>query len=141
MRYKKTIPENDNSLQNRFTAYLMTALHRKRYNVITSRIRHQEYEISMDLQDIPIVQSKEWVSDTRDIVTIEQIEFQNDQLEQAIGSLNERERFVLFNRVLAERSFEDIAADLNLTYKGTAAIYYRAMQKIKKNMGGEKLEF
>lgn len=104
MRYKKTIPENDNSLQNRFTAYLMTALHRKRYNVITSRIRHQEYEISMDLQDIPIVQSKEWVSDTRDIVTIEQIEFQNDQLEQAIGSLNERERFVLLTKI-SFRSF------------------------------------
>lgn len=137
MRFKKTMSESGDALQNRFTAYLVTALHRKRCNVITARIRYQKYEVELDLQDLPIAQSMEWTSDTREIVSMEQIEFQNDRLEQAIGSLKERERFVLFNRALAERSFEDIAADLDLTYKGAAAIYYRAMKKIKKNMGDE----
>lgn len=137
MRFKKNMSESGDDLRNRFTAYLVTALHRKRCSAIAARIRHQKYEVAMDIQDLPTDQSVEWPSDTREIVSMEQIEFKNDQLEQAISSLNERERFVLFNRALTERSFEDIAADLDLTYKGAAAIYYRAMKKIKKNMGGE----
>lgn len=68
---------------------------------------------------------------------MEEIEFQNDKLKNAIELLNDRERFVLFSRTLVERSFDEIAQDLNLSYKGVAAIYYRAIQKIKKNMEEE----
>lgn len=68
---------------------------------------------------------------------MEEIEFQNDKLKKAIELLNDRERFVLFSRTLVEHSFDEIAQDLNLSYKGVAAIYYRAIQKIKKNMEEE----
>ena len=49
-------------------------------------------------------------------------------------NLTERDRYVLFARALAERSFEELAAELGLSYKGIAAVYSRAIQKLKKEM-------
>lgn len=45
----------------------------------------------------------------------------------------------LFLWELDERSLDELAAELGLSYKGFAAIYYRAIQKIKKKMKGESL--
>lgn len=39
-----------------------------------------------------------------------------------------------FARVLDERSFESLAEEMGLGYKGVTAIYYRTIQKIKKKM-------
>ena len=64
---------------------------------------------------------------------------QNEKLFWSLSTLTERERYVLFNRALDERSLEELAVELGLSYKGVAAIYYRAIQKIKKKMKGELL--
>ena len=53
----------------------------------------------------------------------------------AISCLSEREQYVLMARVLRENSFKDIAEALHMSYKGAAAIYYRAVNKVKRNMG------
>lgn len=50
--------------------------------------------------------------------------------------MGERERYVLLNRALEEKSFEMLSLELGLTYKGVSAIYYRAIQKIKNRMKG-----
>lgn len=50
--------------------------------------------------------------------------------------LTERERYILLAHVLDERNFAALARELGLGYKGTAAIYYRAVQKVRKSMGG-----
>ena len=61
---------------------------------------------------------------------------ENDRLFYALKYLNERERYIFLERVLNEVSFEELAAELGLGYKGVAAIYYRTVQKIKKQMKG-----
>ena len=60
----------------------------------------------------------------------------NDALAYALKKLDERERYVLFARVLEEKSFEEIADKLGLKYKGVAAIYYRTTAKLRNILGG-----
>lgn len=135
MRFKKNASDGDNSVQNRFSAYLVIALRHAKYKIIAERIRYQKFESTVAMTYLLDSERTQRLSNTENLSCIEQIEFQNDRLEKTIESLSEKERFVLFNRAIAERRFDEIAGDLNLSYKGVAAIYYRAMQKIRKDMG------
>ena len=123
--------EQDDILQNRFTAYLLTAVQRKKALYIDAAMKSQQIsslidEIAMDssfnlekeaFQDIPIY-----------------MRLQNEKLFSALSNLSERERYVFFNRALDERSLEELSNDLGMSYKGVAAIYYRTIQKIRKHM-------
>lgn len=51
-----------------------------------------------------------------------------------MNQLSDRERYILLERVVCERSFDELAAELGIGYKGAAAIYYRAIKKIKNGM-------
>lgn len=114
---------------------MVIALHHAKYKIIAERIRYQKFESAVALTYLLDAEMAQSFNNNENSSCAEQIEFQNDRLEKAIESLSEKERFVLFNRAIAERSFDEIADDLNLHYKGVAAIYYRAMQKIRKEMG------
>ena len=57
---------------------------------------------------------------------------------QAVDQLQERERYVLLARILEERSFMELAQELQIGYKGAAAIYYRALRRIREKLEGEK---
>ena len=59
---------------------------------------------------------------------------ENDVLLYALKEISERERHIFLSRVLDEKSFELLADELGLGYKGVTAIYYRAIHKIKKIM-------
>ena len=39
-----------------------------------------------------------------------------------------------FKRVLEKSSFDALASELGMRYKGVAAIYYRAIQKLKRRL-------
>lgn len=54
----------------------------------------------------------------------------------ALKRLNERERYVFLAHVLDNCPFDLIGVRLGLTYKGAAAVYYRAVQKLKKSIEG-----
>ena len=60
-----------------------------------------------------------------------------EALYQALRTIKERERYVLLARVIDDKSFSEIAAELGLSYKGAAAIYYRALDKLRRLLGGE----
>jgi RNA polymerase sigma factor (sigma-70 family) len=62
---------------------------------------------------------------------------QNEKLYLSLSQLTERERYVFFNRALDEKSLVVLAAELGLSYKGVAAIYYRTIEKIRNEMKGE----
>ena len=128
--------EPDEILQNKFTAYLLSAVQRRKALYIDSLMKAQQIsslieETAMDstldleqeaLQGIPLY-----------------MRIQNEKLFWSLSTLTERERYVFFNRALDERSLDELAAELGLSYKGVAAIYYRAIQKSKKKMKGESL--
>ena len=54
----------------------------------------------------------------------------------ALKQLDERERYVFLARVLDKRPFDVIGVKLGLSYKGAAAVYYRAILKLKKSIEG-----
>ncbi len=114
-------------LQNEFTAFITTSIERERLKYLkkASRRRGSIYIMSdNDLDKIP---------DETDF-SFDLCEY--DALARALKVLDERERYVLFARVLEEKSFEEIADTLGLKYKGVAAIYYRTTAKLRNLIGG-----
>ena len=116
--------EQDEVLQNKFTAYLLSAVQRRKAQYIDSLMKSQQnttlieetaMNITFDLEQeamkgIPLY-----------------MRLQNGKLFWSLSNLTERERYVFFNRALHERSLDELAAELGLSYKGVAAIYYRAL--------------
>ncbi|MFQ8836553.1 MAG: sigma factor-like helix-turn-helix DNA-binding protein [Oscillospiraceae bacterium] len=52
--------------------------------------------------------------------------------------LQERDRMIFLSRALEERSFAELADEFHIGYKGVAAIYYRTIQRIKKELEERK---
>lgn len=116
----------DEKLQNRFTAYLVTAVHRRKKDYIYMKSRQRQFEHY--LEDWPIELGIE--SDIFDKIPLF-MKLENANLIFALEQLNEKERYVLLTHVLVEKSFEDLGNELGLSYKGVASIYYRAIDKIR----------
>lgn len=114
-------------LQNRFTALVTVSMSRARINYLKkeSARAHRIYEMEDDKFAL-IPDNDDFVSKLSD----------SDALSFALKQLEDRERYVLIARVLQERSFEDIADELGLQYKGVAAIYYRTTAKLRNILGG-----
>lgn len=118
-------------LQNLFTAYLATSVKRRRDDYIQQAARIQQMESMEDyIQYIPEQGMEEDMF--RGLPLPMQME--DSTLLRALKGINERERHVFLARVLDERSFESLAEELGLGYKGVATIYYRAVGKVKKKM-------
>ena len=125
--------ERNDILQNKFTAYLLSAVKRRRAQYIDNALKHQYLsEMNWEVNNIDRFDfDAEYFMDMPICVTI-----QNEKLCQILFELSERERYVFFNRVLGEKSFTELATELGLTYKGVAAVYYRTIQRIRKMMRG-----
>ena len=65
-------------------------------------------------------------------------QMEDTPLTRALEHLTERERYILFGRVLGERSYEELSGPLGLRYHGTVAAYRRVIQKLRKELGGGK---
>lgn len=53
-------------------------------------------------------------------------------LAEALSCLTERERHIVFERVLNEQEYTKLADSMNLRYNSTTSIYRRAIQKLKR---------
>ena len=60
------------------------------------------------------------------------MQLENDRLVEVLFALSERDKYIFLQRALGEKSFEMLAKEFELSYKGVAAVYYRTMQKIRK---------
>lgn len=126
----------DEILQNCFTAYLLSAVQRRRVVYIDTKVRGCQ----MSSLDETICEDRKFDLDREALKDFPLLmKLQNEKLFQSLTELSDRERYVLFNRVLVEKSFEELGWELGLTYKGVAAIYYRTIQKVKKKMKGEMI--
>ena len=137
LSYKKGSRGDGSLLQNQFTSYLVTSVHRRRKDILIAQMRHQKRETYVDDEcfynlPAPDVQLEDLLSDAPD--SYRDVYFENKALEHAVWELTERDRYVLFSRIMAERSFEDLGAELGLGYKGIAAVYARAIKKLKRQM-------
>ena len=114
-------------LQNEFTAFITTAVRRERIAFLKREARRARRTYKMSDEELS------FIPDSSDFV-LELCE--TDALACALKQLNERERDILFARVLEEKSFEDIADKLGLKYKGVTTSYYRIIRKLRNILGG-----
>lgn len=125
-------------LHNQFTKYLVTAVQRRKWDYINQQSR----TVSIDNSLVLVLAEEMFCVDhyfLNELPALEDLE--NDNLIRALKGISEKERYVFLSHVLEEKSFEELAEELNLSYKGAAAMYYRSIQKIKNKIGGEGNEF
>lgn len=133
--YRNEGLEPDEILQNKFTAYVATAVQRKKAAYIDAAMK--SLQASQLIEEI--IEDCSFDLDAEALIEVPlYMKLQNEKLFSALSELTERERYVFFNRALDEMSLEELACKLNLSYKGVAAVYYRTIQKIKKKMKGER---
>lgn len=124
-----------NAIQNRFTAYLITAAKRKKYQYIQKKIRQSACEVSID----DAFSSDLWPEEVDMLAGLPPLaQMENQRLLQVLIGLTDRERYVLLAHILDERQFDELARELGLGYKGVTAVYYRALQKVQKEMRGDR---
>lgn len=131
MWYRNDAHEEAENLQNRFTAYLVTAVRRRKTAYLNQRnkVIQMEYYIDEEGRNFESDIKRDLINELPLLMRLE-----NDSLMRALKHLSERERYVFLGRVLDETSFEELAAELGLSYKGVAAIYYRTIRKIQNYM-------
>ena len=120
-----------NILQNQFTAYLITALHRKKSEYMKHKNKLDSCELPLDIQeDHPILKIEPDMVENLPLL----LRLENDDLLQALQQIKERDRYIFLAKVLDSRDFESLAKELGISYKGVAAAYYRVVQRIKNKM-------
>lgn len=124
-----------NSLQNHFTAYLLSAIRRQKKDYKNKQDRLLAHEAPADLQELTL-------PDPESLDLMEQLpvlmNLENMALLKAIESLEESERSILFARILEEYSYDELAQKLGLRYKGASAAYYRVIQKLRQRLRGDE---
>ena len=126
----------DEVLQNRFTAYLTSAVSRRRAEYIDKLIQLQN---QLNFNSANIVDKNFDIEEEVLKSFPLHLQIQNEDLFLSIAELSEQERYIFFNRALGELSLDEMAAELGMSYKAVAAVYYRTIQKLKiKMQGGSK---
>lgn len=129
--YKRNEGLTDNDrLQNQFTAYLRHAVHNGRADYLSKKSIAWKTEIMLEDMDYLLTEDSDFVLRVAEY----------DALRQALEKIKEQERYILLARVVEEKSFAEIAAEVDLSYKGAAAVYYRTLGKLRKILRGEKVE-
>lgn len=122
-------------LQNQFTAYVVTAVKRQKIQYLHIKSKNLKREIPLDMQE----ERREFQFEQDMILHLPFLEqLENNNLSRALVQLNEREILILARRIFDERSFQEIADEIGLGYKTVASIYYRLLQKLRKELGGEE---
>ena len=129
--------DESNDLQNQFTAYLITAVRRRKIQYFRSKTRHYNlFELTLELQEVNESDPKE-PDMTLGLPLLDQLE--NVKLCLSLANAKERELYILLGKALENRPFTEIAAELGIGYNTVASIYYRMLNRLIKELGGDEL--
>ncbi len=116
-------------LQNRFTAYMTTCIHRERVTYLEDKIRRDRHLYEMDEADLHLI------PDDTDIA----IDYGSSEwITGVLNRLTEKERYILVGRVFAGKGFDEIVEELGMKYNATSMTYYRTIAKLRELLGGKK---
>ena len=101
-----------NITQNGFTAYLLSAVARRKADYLHAKQRRQAREVLTDPDDLSTEESP-GISDPTDLLCC----IENAALEEALNRISERDRYIFFSRALHGRSFHELALELDLGYR------------------------
>lgn len=116
MYYRNDGKGESNITQNGFTAYLLSAVARRKADYLHAKQRRQAREVLTDPDDLSTEESP-GISDPTDLLCC----IENAALDEALNRISERDRYIFFSRVLHGRSFHELALELDLGYQGVAA--------------------
>ena len=114
---------------------LLVAIAVGKNGTLSSPQRHQQHEQPMESSDNVFASAY----DMEDAVC-RALDLQTEYaaLMRLLEKLQERDRLIFLSRALEERSFAELADEFHIGYKGVAAIYYRTIQRIKKELEERK---
>ena len=138
--------QHTESLQNRFSAYLVAA-------VTNKRIRYMEKKKQLQLQetvqpDLEIKKYLDFDDQYRDFVG-QQTEFiledwerfrefmellESEKLMKVLSKLKEHERKLLFARVFGELTFEELGEKFDMKPKQAEMAFYYILRKVRREM-------
>lgn len=144
MREKHT-----DSVQNRFTAYLMAAVGntRKKYWRRRCRLQGVEYiqedNLEHNYADFE-EQYRAYIGEHTDFIFGDWQRYgellnllESDQLAKAISRLKVRDREILFARVYGELPFVELGERFHMEQKQAEMAYYYVLRKLRKEMSGK----
>lgn len=130
MRQRNNGKKESDILQNRFTAYLSKAVQHRRNDYLEQISRCREESMP---EEMIVELGGSMEQDIMEGLPL-MIRLEDNTLFYALKSLSEKERHVFLARVLDEKGFDVLAVELGQGYKGVAAVYYRAVEKLKKKI-------
>lgn len=147
---KKNI-ENTTGLQNQFSAYLLSFVKGKRRDYLVKKIDisksektseesleiHGNMKVEFEEQLEQHQKREQLLKETRGNYP-EWDKMSNQTLSEALSELREEERRLIYQHVFEERSFAEMSKINGLSDDRVKGIYYYAIRKIRKMMGGEK---
>lgn len=137
--------QND-SVQNRFTAYLVAAVTNKRIRYMEKRKRQQDLEFAqMDLLEKNYsdfeMQYHDYIGEQTAFVLEDWERFEellvfleSEKLLKAIDRLKDRERRLLFARVFGELTFAELGEKFEMQPKQAEMAYYYVIRKLRKEL-------
>lgn len=144
------IHTDNQDVQNRFTAYLVTSITNAKikYGEKSGRLKSREI-ISQDQAELGYTDfDKEFLQYINEQFSVSHNDMkkmkellwllEGGRLYSAIEKLRCRERMILFSRVFGELNFADIGKEMNLTPSQAEASYYYALRKLRKELGVKK---
>lgn len=119
-------------IQNHFTAYLIQFVRGKRHDYLEKKIQMADAEELLENQ-------------TREQLLLQEAQgkypewnkMSDERLMKALHTLRDEERKLIYQHVFEERTFEEMSRLNGLSEERCKGIYYYAIRKIRKVMGGE----
>lgn len=149
---KDTNTYTGSKVQNHFTAYLLRFIHGKRRDYLERKIRTADAE--EPTEDIGEMKTPMFFDDVLEKTEKERLllleaegkfpdwkEMSDKRLVEALFMLRNEERRLIYQHVFEERSFEEMSRLNGLSEDRCKGIYYYAIRKIRKVMGGRRNEF
>lgn len=144
--------ENDkytgSKVKNQFTAYLLGFIRGKRRDYLKKKIKISNVEQSVDEfvqmePGIGVEESLEQKQKEKLLIREAQgtypewDELTDQKLLQALMKLREDERKLIYQHVFEERTFDEMSLINGLPAQRVKGVYFYAIRKIRKMMGGE----
>lgn len=137
---------NMNSVQNRFTAYLVAAVTNQRIHYMERKRHLQNLElVQSDLLEKKYLDFEEQYHDyvaeqtkfiMEDWEKLEEllVLLESEKLIKAVRRLKERDRKLLFARVFGELSFTELGEKFGMKPKQAEMAYYYVIRKLRKEL-------
>ena len=126
-----------NIIQNKFTAYLITAVANRKAAYMNKLKAHRRAMEFLERCGAEVETDAEFNLD-EGLPLMEQIE--NPLLLQALLQIKDWERHILLARLLDERSFIELSKNLGVSYKAVSNSYYRLILKLRRMMKGDAMD-